>query len=95
VANLFLEFYQAPRFGEVYNLGGGRKNSISILETIDLLAGMGYALKHSYKAENRVGDHICYISDLGKIHRDFPNWKMEYDLPRIVGEIVEAHRAGA
>ena len=76
VANLFLEFYQAPRFGEVYNLGGGRKNSISILETIDLLAGMGYTLKHSYRPENRVGDHICYISDLGKIHRDFPNWKM-------------------
>jgi CDP-paratose 2-epimerase len=92
VANLFMEFYQAPRCGEVYNLGGGRHNSISILETIDLLAGMGYSLKHSYKAENRVGDHICYISDLSKIHRHFPNWKMEYDLPRIVGEIVQAHR---
>jgi CDP-paratose 2-epimerase len=92
VANLFLEFYQAPRCGEVYNLGGGRGNSISILETIDLLAEMGYTLKHSYKAENRVGDHICYISDLSKLHRHFPKWKLEYDLPRIIGEIVAAHR---
>jgi CDP-paratose 2-epimerase len=93
VANLFLEFYKAPRCGEVYNMGGGRNNSISILETIDLLAGMGYTLKHSYKPENRVGDHICYISDLSKIYRHFPNWKLEYDLPRIIGEIVAAHRA--
>jgi CDP-paratose 2-epimerase len=94
VANLFMEFYKSPRCGEVYNLGGGRGNSISILETIDLLAGMGYPLKHSYKPENRVGDHICYISDLSKIYRHYPNWKLEYDLPRIVGEIVQAHRAG-
>ena len=95
VANLFLEFYKAPRCGEVYNMGGGRGNSISILETIDLLAGMGYTLKHSYKPENRVGDHICYISDLSKIYKHFPNWKLEYDLPRIIGEIVQAHRAVA
>jgi CDP-paratose 2-epimerase len=92
VANLFMEFYQAPRCGEVYNMGGGRKNSVSILETIDLLDAMGYKLKHSYKPENRIGDHICYISDLAKIHQHFPNWKMEYDLPRILGEIVDARR---
>ena len=78
----------------MYNLGGGRKNSISILETIDLLDGMGYRLRHSYSPENRAGDHICYISDLTKIHQHFPNWKMEYDLPGIIGEIVQAHRAG-
>ena len=93
VANLFLEFYKAPRCGEVYNMGGGRGNSISILETIDLLAAMGYTLKHSYKPDNRIGDHICYISDLSKIYKHFPNWKLEYDLPRIIGEIVDAHRA--
>ncbi|MEO8369736.1 MAG: NAD-dependent epimerase/dehydratase family protein [Candidatus Solibacter sp.] len=92
VANLFMEFYKAPRCGEVYNMGGGRQNSISILETIDLLAGMGYELKHSYRDANRMGDHICYISDLSKIYRHFPNWKLEYDLPRIVGEIVAAQK---
>src|ERR1035441_4842497 len=47
----------------------------------------------SYKPGNLVGYHICYISDLSKIYRHFPNWKLEYDLPRIIGEIVQAHRA--
>ena len=74
--------------------GRRAQNSISILETIDLLAGMGYTLKHSYKPENRIGDHICYISDLSKIYTHFPNWKLEYDLPRIIGEIVHAHTRG-
>lgn len=92
VARLFLEFYNAPRFGEVYNMGGGRGNSISILETIDLLAAMGYKLKYTYKPDNRIGDHICYISDLSKIRLHFPNWKLEYDLPKIIGGIAGARR---
>jgi len=91
VARLFLEFYRSPRCGEVYNLGGGRKNSLSILETIDKLAAMGLTLRHSYKDANRAGDHICYISDLTKLRRHFPNWTMRYDLPRILNEIVERH----
>ncbi len=89
VARLFLEFYLNPRAGEVYNLGGGRRNSLSILETIDLLAGFGYRLRYRYDPASRVGDHICYISDLGKIHAHFPGWRMEYDLPRILAGIVE------
>ena len=88
VANLFLEFFRQPRCGEVYNLGGGRANSLSILETIDVLAGMGLKLRYSYKDTNRTGDHICYISDLSKLRAHFPNWKMEYSLPRILDEIV-------
>ena len=84
VARLFLEFFHAPRAGEVYNLGGGRANSISILETIDLLAAMGYRLEYEYKDQSRKGDHICYISDLSKLRAHFPEWKLEYTLPRIV-----------
>ena len=95
VARLFLEFYQHPRCGEVYNLGGGRQNSISILETIDRLAAMGYTLRHSYKPENRIGDHICYISDLTKLHQHFPNWRQEYTLDRIFEEIVATRLARA
>jgi CDP-paratose 2-epimerase len=95
VASLFLQFYESPRCGEVYNMGGGRRNSVSILETIDILANLGHKLKHSYKDANRVGDHICYISDLTKIHQHFPKWQQQYDLPRIIGEIVEARRAVA
>jgi CDP-paratose 2-epimerase len=89
VAHLFLEFFSAPRCGEVYNIGGGRKNSLSILETVDVLAGMGLKLKYSYRDTNRTGDHICYISDLSKLHDHFPNWKMQYDLQRILDEIVD------
>jgi CDP-paratose 2-epimerase len=88
VAQLFLQFFRQPRYGEVYNLGGGRGNSISILETVDMLAAMGYKLEYDYKDQNRKGDHICYISDLSKLHAHFPDWKLEYDLPRIVSEIV-------
>ena len=91
VAHLFMEFFRAPRCGEVYNLGGGRANSLSILETIDRLAAMGLKLRYSYKDTNRVGDHICYISDLSKLRAHFPNWKMQYDLPRILDEIAARH----
>lgn len=89
VARLFLEYYKAPRAGEVYNLGGGRTNSISVLETIDLLNSMGFNLEYDYSDVNRTGDHICYISDLSKLQDHFPGWKLHYDLPRIVSEIVE------
>jgi len=92
VASLFLEFYKQPRCGEVYNIGGGRSNSLSILETIDILDAMGYRLQHQYEPTNRVGDHICYISSLKKIREHFPQWKMEYDLPRIIGEIASRHK---
>ena len=89
VARLFLEFYAHPRQGEVYNLGGGRGNSISILETIAVLDDMGYHLRHEYKDANRIGDHMCYISDLTKIRSHFPNWTLQLDLPVILSEIVE------
>ncbi len=84
VARLFLQFQQHPRCGEVYNLGGGRGNSLSVLETIRLLREMGHPLNYQYNPTNRVGDHICYISDLRKIHSHFPLWQPEYDLPRIL-----------
>jgi len=89
VARLFLEFYAAPKCGEVYNLGGGRANSISILETIDALRQMGYRLQYRLSETHRVGDHICYISDLTRLRRDFPNWQLTYDLRRIMEEIVQ------
>lgn len=95
VASVFMEFFNAPRPGEVYNLGGGRTNSVSILETIDLLKEMGFTLKHSFKDENRIGDHICYISDLTKLHQHFPNWKLEYDVPAILKEIAARHYQSA
>ena len=72
-----MEFFRSPRCGEVYNLGGGRANSLSILETVDALAGMGLKLRYSYKDTNRMGDHICYISDLSKLRAHLPELENE------------------
>ena len=93
VASLFLEFYCHPRVGEVYNLGGGRANSVSILETIEMLEQMGHPLQYRYGAENRSGDHICYISDLTKLRAHFPQWQPQYNLQAILVDIVKHHEA--
>jgi len=93
VANAFLEFQRDPAPGEVFNLGGGRENSLSILETVDLLADLGFKLDYKYDNRNRAGDHICYISDLSKIRARYPGWKLEYDIPKILEEIVERQRS--
>ncbi|MDP8982736.1 MAG: NAD-dependent epimerase/dehydratase family protein [Acidobacteriota bacterium] len=95
VARLFIEFYKKPRYGEVYNLGGGRANSISILETIALLKDMGFALKYDYKDDARIGDHICYISDLRKVRSHFSDWDLQFDLPAILSALVAARVAAA
>lgn len=89
VARLFLEFKRSPRAGEVYNLGGGRENSISVLEAIELLSDMNLPLDYSYLDQHRKGDHICYITDLGKIKRDFPEWRIHRDLSAIFDEIAD------
>ncbi len=95
VASLFLEFYQTPTCGEVYNLGGGRENSLSILETIEALSALGLNLKYSIRDENRIGDHICYISDLSKIRRHFPNWKIEFDIEKNLQDIANQYLSAA
>ncbi|HEY1949681.1 MAG TPA: NAD-dependent epimerase/dehydratase family protein [Bryobacteraceae bacterium] len=91
VAALFLSFFNAPRAGEVYNLGGGRGNSLSVLETIAILKEMGHSLKYSVRDENRVGDHICYISDLTKVKSHFPSWAITHHIKDILGEMVSRH----
>jgi len=92
VAALVLDFSHRPRVGEVYNLGGGRANSISVLETISLLRGMGVNLEYSVDARSRTGDHICYISNLAKLKAHFPGWRINHSLPKIVEELIE-HRS--
>jgi CDP-paratose 2-epimerase len=80
-----------PKPGGVYNLGGGRNNSASILETIDMIYEMsGYKLNYKYDETNRIGDHICYISDLTKIKTDFPEWDIRHSLESIVKSMIEA-----
>jgi CDP-paratose 2-epimerase len=93
VAALFLEFASRPRCGEAYNLGGGRANSISILETIAMLKDLGFSLDYEYQDQPRTGDHICYISDISKLRAHFPGWRITRDLPDMITEIVDRYRA--
>jgi CDP-paratose 2-epimerase len=88
------EFAANPRPGEVYNLGGGRANSISVLEAIERIEQMtGRKLDWRYVDEARKGDHICYITNLGKFQSHHPNWKITRGLDAIVEEIVVSQRA--
>jgi CDP-paratose 2-epimerase len=87
------EFAANPRPGEVYNLGGGRANSVSILEAIDRLERLtGRKLNWVYHDQNRKGDHICYISDLRKLRAHYPNWTVTRSLDSTLEEIAEAQR---
>lgn len=89
VARFMFEFYQRPRCGEVYNLGGGKQNSCSILEAFEMVeACTGKKQNYSYVDQARSGDHICYYSDLSKAKAHYVNWKIEHDLPRIFQEIT-------
>ena len=91
VIKAFESFMKNPKPGGVYNLGGGRNNSASILETIDMIYEMsGYKLNYKYDETNRIGDHICYISDLTKIKTDFPEWDIRHSLESIVKSMIEA-----
>jgi CDP-paratose 2-epimerase len=90
-------YIENPRPGEVYNLGGGRANSCSILESfekVELITGK--PMRWEYIEKNREGDHICYISDLSKLKRDYPGWEISISLDRIFREITESwiKRAG-
>jgi CDP-paratose 2-epimerase len=83
------EFAANPRPGEVYNMGGGRQNSVSMLEAIDCIEQLsGKKLNWRYVDENRIGDHICYISDLSKFQSHYPNWKITRNLDNIFEEIA-------
>jgi CDP-paratose 2-epimerase len=91
VARFMNEFIQAPRIAEVYNLGGGRENSVSILEAFRLISQIsGKKMSYEYVDQNRKGDHICYISDLSKMRAHYPEWSITKDLRTTFEEIFQA-----
>lgn len=91
VINAFWHFIQSPRPGEVYNLGGGKQNAASVRECIELIAEMsGKRPQVSYREQNRIGDHICYYSDLSKFRRHFPEWDLTYSLKQTIEDIVRS-----
>ena len=91
VARFMAAFVDAPRKGEVYNLGGGKANSCSILEAFKITESFtGKAQAYTYVDENRIGDHICYYSDLRKMRTHFPSWDITQSLESTISQIVEA-----
>ena len=89
--NAFWLFYQNPKYGEVYNIGGGRDNSISILETIQLVNDILKKNWTNYEIidENRIGDHIWYITDLSKFKKDYPEWVLQHNIKSIINSIIK------
>lgn len=91
LVNMFWHFHQNPRCGEVYNAGGGRDNSCSILEVIDYVnkkTGFGWN-NYTLSDQNRIGDHIWYISDLTKFKTHYPNWNLTRSLESTLDEMIE------
>jgi CDP-paratose 2-epimerase len=89
VARAIEEIYHNPRCGEVYNLGGGRQNSCSILEAFDRVEQLtGKKMNFDYVDESRNGDHICYISNLGRFQSHYPRWEVSKSLDDIFTEII-------
>lgn len=96
VARFIDEFIKNPRSGEVYNLGGGRDNSCSILEAFSIVESItGKEMNYEYVDKNREGDHICYISDLSKMKDHYPDWDITISLKEIFEQIVNAWESDA
>lgn len=94
VARFIDEFIKSPRIAEVYNLGGGKDNTCSILEAFQLVESLtGNKMIHEYTQKNREGDHICYFSDLRKMKLHYPDWDITIQLDAIFAEIVQSWKS--
>lgn len=88
LVNAFWRFFQAPRSGEVYNIGGSRHSNCSMLEAISIAERLtGRPMNWSYSEDNRIGDHIWWISDVSRFQSHYPDWVYAYDIERIIAEI--------
>ncbi|MGA2031998.1 MAG: NAD-dependent epimerase, partial [Thermoguttaceae bacterium] len=88
---MFWHYLQNPRPGEVYNAGGSRHSNCSMQEAIAICQQLaGKKMNTVYCDENRIGDHIWYISDTRKFQQHYPGWRYTYDLPRIMREIFDS-----
>ena len=94
VANFISQFISAPRVGEVYNLGGGKANSVSMIEAFGIIESIsGKSMNYEYSPKAREGDHIVYYSDLRKMTSHYPNWSITKALDDIFSEIYCAWMA--
>ncbi|MEM6485472.1 MAG: NAD-dependent epimerase/dehydratase family protein [Pseudomonadota bacterium] len=91
VARFIHAFIEAPRCGEVYNIGGGKANSCSIVEAFQITEEItGKPQKYEYLDDNRIGDHICYYSDLSQMRQHYPGWDINVTLSETIEQIVSA-----
>lgn len=90
LVNAFYHVYLNPRKGEVYNMGGGRHSNISMIEAIKKFEGiLNKKAIIEYSDDNRIGDHIWYISDVGKFKKHYPKWDFKYDIDAIMTDICK------
>jgi CDP-paratose 2-epimerase len=91
VAEFVLQFVENPKADAVYNLGGGYLNSTSILEAIDTVEGIStIKMQTNYTSHSRRGDHIVYYSDLRKVQADYPSWRVNWNLEKIIESLIRA-----
>lgn len=90
LVNCFWEFYKKPRYGEVYNMGGGRYSNCSILEALSIVEDLtNIKIKRKILKTPRVGDHIWYISNLNKFKKHYPKWNQKYNTKKIIKELID------
>ena len=93
VISAFESYIQNPKPGEVYNIGGCKENAASVIEVIESLReDHGVELDYTVSDKNRVGDHICYYSDMTKFKTHYPDWKIKHSLDDIIAEMVEREK---
>ena len=95
LVNAFYHFHRNPRKGEVYNIGGSRHSNCSMKEAIQKCEDLsGKSMNITYLDDNRIGDHIWYISDVRKFQSHYPDWEYKYGIDDIFRQIYEANQAG-
>lgn len=95
LVNAFYHVYRMPRSGEVYNIGGSRHSNTSILEAITKSeAILGKKANVKYANENRIGDHVWYISDVSKFKSHYPKWNFSYTNDMLIEEICQKGHFG-
>ena len=90
LVSCFWEFYKKPGVGEIYNIGGGRYSNCSIIEALNVIEKISkIKIKRKILTQNRVGDHIWYISDMKKFKKKYPKWKQKYSTLKIIKELIK------
>ena len=93
LVNAFWNFYNSPRYGEIYNIGGSRKSNCSILEAIQIIEKMsGIKANFTILNNHRVGDHKWWISNIKKFKKHYPKWVIKYNIERIIKDILIAQK---